>query len=323
MREFKINKNDAGQRLDKFIGKAVKNLPSSLLYKSIRTKKIKVNRKRATIDQILNEGDSVLLFISDEFFTDAPSHVQLKMTPRLDIIYEDENVMLLNKRPGMLSHPDDAEPGNTLIDHITTYLYQKGEYDPEAENSFAPSLCNRIDRNTGGIVIAAKNAAALRIMNQKIKDRELTKLYLAAVHGVFEKKSATLTGYLIKDHNTNTVKIFDRKPAGKNVEIKSVITKYKVLGEKNGNSLVEVDLITGRTHQIRAHMASIGHPLVGDGKYGVNKFDREKGYKYQALYSYKLSFDFTTDAGVLSYLDQKSFEVSTENIWFYKDFSKL
>ena len=323
MREFKINKNDAGQRLDKFIGKAVKNLPSSLLYKSIRTKKIKVNSKRATIDQILNEGDTVLLFISDEFFTDAPSHVQLKMTPRLDVIYEDDNVMLLNKRPGMLSHPDDAEPGNTLIDHVTTYLYQKGEYDPEAENSFAPSLCNRIDRNTGGIVIAAKNAASLRIMNQKIKDRELTKLYLAAVHGSFEKKSGTLTGYLIKDHNTNTVKIFDKKPSYKNAEVKSVVTKYRVLGEKNGDSLVEVDLITGRTHQIRAHMASIWHPLVGDGKYGINRSDREKGYKYQALYSYKLKFEFTTDAGILSYLNGKSFEVASENIWFYKDFSNL
>lgn len=322
MREIIVNKNDAGQRLDKFLGKAVKNLPSSLLYKSIRTKKIKVNRKRATIDQILSEGDSVLLFISDEFFENSPSHIQLKLTPRIDIVYEDENIILVNKRPGMLTHPDDNEQKNTLIDHITTYLYQKGEYDPDTENSFAPALCNRIDRNTGGIVIAAKNAQSLRILNQKIKDRELTKLYVAAVHGVFEKKSGRLTGYLVKNKSTNTVKIFPTKPKFNDFNVLSIITDYRVLSEKGSSSLVEVDLITGRTHQIRAHMASIGHPLIGDGKYGINRNDREKGYKYQALYSYSLTFDFKTDAGILSYLDKKTFTVPKEKIWFYEDFTK-
>lgn len=322
MRELIVNKNDAGQRLDKFLGKAVKNLPSSLLYKSIRTKKIKVNRKRATIDQILCEGDVVLLFISDEFFESTPSHVQLKLTPRIDVVYEDENIILVNKRPGMLTHPDDNEQKNTLIDHITTYLYQKGEYAPELENSFAPALCNRIDRNTGGIVIAAKNAETLRIMNQKIKDRELTKLYLAAVHGVFEKKSGRLTGYLVKNKSTNTVKIFPKKPKFEDPNVLSIITDYRVLLEKGNASLVEVDLITGRTHQIRAHMASIDHPLIGDGKYGINRADREKGYKYQALYSYSLTFDFKTDAGALSYLNKKTFRIPKEKIWFYEDFSK-
>jgi len=322
MRELIVNKNDAGQRLDKFLGKAVKNLPSSLLYKSIRTKKIKVNRKRATIDQILCEGDVVLLFISDEFFESTPTHVQLKLTPRIGVVYEDENIILVNKRPGMLTHPDDNEQKNTLIDHITTYLYQKGEYDPELENSFAPALCNRIDRNTGGIVIAAKNAEALRIMNQKIKDRELTKLYLAAVHGVFEKKSGRLTGYLVKNKSTNTVKIFPKKPKFEDPNVLSIITDYRVILEKGNTSLVEVDLITGRTHQIRAHMASIDHPLIGDGKYGINRADREKGYKYQALYSYSLTFDFKTDAGALSYLDKKTFRIPKEKIWFYEAFSK-
>jgi 23S rRNA pseudouridine955/2504/2580 synthase len=216
-------------------------------------------------------------------------------------------------------HEDEKGSTNTLITHVQAYLYQKGEYDPRCEQSFAPALCNRIDRNTGGIVIAAKTAEALRVMNEKIKAREIDKFYLAAVHGIPSEKEKTLYGYLLKDEKTNTVRVYDKNPPR---GAKEIITKYKVIAKRADTALIEVELLTGRTHQIRAHMAHVGHPLVGDGKYGVNKFDREKGYKYQALYSYKLSFEFTTDAGVLSYLDQKSFEVSTENIWFYKDFSK-
>ena len=184
MRVLTVNKNDAGQRLDKFLSKAVPSLPTSLMYKLVRTKKIKVNRKRTEHTYFLCEGDTVELFIKEEFFSAPSESSALKLTPRIDILYEDENIMLVDKRAGMIVHSDDKESTNTLISHICAYLYQKGEYDPAKENSFAPSLCNRIDRNTGGIVIAAKNAAALRIMNEKIKNREMKKKYLAAVHGV-------------------------------------------------------------------------------------------------------------------------------------------
>ena len=201
MQILKINKNDAGQRLDKFLSKAVKGLPASLMYKYIRTKKIKVNRTRCEQKQILLEGDEIQLFIRDEFFgsPEKDDGALSRITPKLDIVYEDDNIILCNKRPGVLVHEDDSAKENTLIMHIKAYLFQKGEYDPEAEQSFAPALCNRIDRNTGGIVIAAKNAEALRVMNEKIKNDEIRKFYLCAVHGKMPKGADTLTAYLKKN----------------------------------------------------------------------------------------------------------------------------
>ena len=317
MRTLYINRNDAGQRLDKFLSKAVKAMPKSLMYKGIRTKKIKVNRKRAEIGYILEEGDTVELFISEEFFSDnASNSAFMKLTPKLDIVYEDENIMLLDKRPGLIVHSDDEEDVNTLISHVKAYLYRKGEYNPEDEQSFAPALCNRIDRNTGGIVIAAKNAEALRIMNEKIRNDELSKFYLAAVHGHMPKKADTLHGYLRKDQANNIVDISTVKKPG----YKEIITKYRVLDENNSLSLVEVELVTGRTHQIRAHFSSIGHPLLGDGKYGVNRDDKKLGYKFQALYAFRLEFHFRTDSGALSYLNGKSFSIDKSKIWFLEEF---
>ena len=318
MKEFTIKKNDAGQRLDKFLTKAVKGLPMSLMYKYIRTKKIKVNRARTEQKYVLQVGDIVQLFIKDEFF-DSPERddsALASIKPKLTVVYEDENIILVNKRPGVLVHEDDEARDNTLIMHIKAYLYQKGEYDPENEQSFAPALCNRIDRNTGGIVIGAKNAEALRVMNEKIKNDEISKFYYCAVHGKMPKKADTLTGFLLKDSDKNQVKIFDKQVKGS----KNIITKYKVVSEKNGNSLLEVELVTGRTHQIRAHLSYIGHPLLGDGKYGVNKDDRAKGYKYQALYAYRLRFDFNDDSGALGYLRGKEVKLSRDDVWFLKDF---
>ena len=320
MHELKIGKNDAGQRLDKFITKAL-DIPMSLLYKSIRMKKIKVNRKRAEISTRLFEGDTVQCFLPDEFFTKSTEENSLaRITPHLDIIFEDENIILLNKRPGVSVHEDENGSTNTLITHVQAYLYQKGEYDPQGEMSFAPALCNRIDRNTGGIVIAAKCAEALRVMNEKIKLREIDKYYLAAVHGTPCPAEATISGYLLKDDKNNIVRVYDKNPPRGAKEIR---TKYRVIARANDTALIEVELLTGRTHQIRAHMAHIGHPLVGDGKYGINKGDRQRGYKYQALYSYKLRFNFSNEKETaLDYLDGKEFAISKRDIYFTEDFFK-
>ena len=306
MKELTIGANDAGQRLDRFLAKAVPLLPASLAQKYIRIKRIKCNGARAERDQRLQAGDVLQLYINDEFF-DKPREDNAYLTvatPKISIVYEDENIILVDKRPGLAVHPHDgAEYGRTLIDHIQAYLYQKREWSPRGENSFAPALCNRIDRNTGGIVIAAKNAETLRIINQKIKDREMDKRYLAIVEGTPRPASGSLKGYLFKDAKKNRVFVTDTPQTG----AKSCQTNYVTLASAGGLSLVECELITGRTHQIRAQFAHAGHPLLGDGKYGKlnKKFDRN----YQALYSYKLTFRFTTEAGILSYLDGKSFQV--------------
>ena len=314
MKEIQIRKNDAGQRLDRFVGKAVPLLPESLLQKYIRLKRIKVNGGRAQRDQRLREGDVLQLYINDEFF-DKPREDNLFLTlfrPSLDVVYEDENLMLLNKRPGLVVHADETEKVNTLINHIQAYLYQKREWNPRWENAFTPALCNRIDRNTGGIVIAAKTAEALRVMNQKIKDREIDKRYLCIVHGTPRPASGRLEGQLFKDAKENRVYITKTPQKGS----KTCITFYKTLQSRNGLSLVECELVTGRTHQIRAQMAAAGWPLLGDGKYG--KLDKRYDRKFQALYSYKLTFQFTTDAGCLSYLNGRTFQV--ESVDFVQEY---
>ena len=315
MKEIIIQPNDAGQRLDKFLTKAYPNLPQSMLYKSIRKKDIKLNGKRCEISTRLQEGDRLTMYLKDEFFQTAPKeHDFLKAPKRLSIVYEDENIMLLDKQPGLIVHPDETYHFDSLIARVQHYLYDKGEYVPEQENSFAPALINRIDRNTGGIVMAAKNAETLRVMNQKVRDRELVKLYLCVVCGHMEQREATLTGYLEKNESQNRVYISAKPSPG----AKSIKTRYRVLQEKRRYSLLEVELLTGRTHQIRAHFASIGHPLAGDGKYGTNARNKETGFPYQALCSYKLKFAFTTPAGLLDYLNGREFE--TENVWFLPEF---
>lgn len=314
MKSFTIGPNDAGQRLDKFISKAIPRLPQSLLYKYIRTKRIKLDGKRAEISTRLKAGSVLEAYINDEFLEPSePKYDFLSAPAAVEVVYEDENILLADKKQGLIVHPDDKEYRDTLITRIQRYLYEKGEYDPADENSFRPALANRIDRNTGGIVIAAKSAAALRILCDKIKAREIDKRYLAVVHGVPEKKEDTLTGFLSKDEEKNQVTL-RRRPTDDSL---SVRTRYRVLREKNGLSLLEVELLTGRTHQIRAHMAAIGHPLLGDGKYGVNQKDKRMGFRHQALYSYRLCFDFETDAGILNYLRGQCFQV--KEVWFAKE----
>ena len=316
MKQITVKSNDAGQRLDKFLTKTFRLLPASLMYKAIRKKDVKRNGKRINAEDKLEAGDVLSIYLPDEVLVQtAPVYEFMHASKTLSIVYEDEHILLLNKPVGLIVHPDDSEYTDTLIFRVQRYLYEKGEYDPDAENSFAPALVNRIDRNTCGIVIAAKTAVALRILNDKLKHRELEKHYLCLVYGKMPKTTDLLEGYLDKNESQNRVYISQKEGEGRRIA-----TRYTVLGEKNGVSLLDIDLLTGRTHQIRAHLASIGHPLVGDGKYGKNEQNKRYGITKQALCSYRLIFRFTTDAGELSYLQDREFTL--DNVWFADAFYK-
>jgi 23S rRNA pseudouridine955/2504/2580 synthase len=313
LKELTITKNDAGQRLDRFLDKALPLLPTSLCQKYIRLKRVKVNGRGSDRDYRLNEGDVLSLYINDEFFERPTEENAYKKVgaPKLDIVYEDENILLADKKIGMLCHSSDKDTGEiskTLIANIQSYLYRKGDWRPREESSFTPALCNRIDRNTGGIVIAAKNAEALRILNQKIRDREIDKYYLCAVHGEIKPPTGRLEGYIFKDSVKNRVYVRQKPEAG----AKTALTEYRTLEVRDGLSLLECRLLTGRTHQIRAMLAAAGHPLLGDGKYGgSSKFKQAADFdeKHQALYSWRLTFTFPTDAGCLNYLKGKTVSV--------------
>ncbi len=312
MKEFVIKKNDAGQRLDKYITKSFPLIPQSLMYKYIRNKRIKVNGKKSEISYKLCVDDVISMYVNDEFFEPVkPKYDFLSAGKSLKIVYEDANIILIDKPAGILSHPDEGNYTDTAITRVKRYLYEKGEYNPDNEMSFAPALVNRIDRNTCGIIIGAKNAESLRILNEKLKNRELHKYYLCVAIGKLKNREGIIKGYLEKNEKQNRVYISEKS----NDKTKAIATKYNVLDYKGGLSLVEVELLTGRTHQIRASFSHLGNPLLGDGKYGTNAQNKQfGGYKKQFLYSYKLAFDFESDAGILNYLNGKSFEV--EDVWF-------
>ena len=307
MKEAVIQPNDAGQRLDKFLQKAYPDLPTSLRYKYLRLKRIKLNGRRAAGEDRLQAGDRVQLYVNDEFlggkgnipfFAAAPSKVE--------VLYEDAYILLLNKPAGLLCHEDDKERRDTLINRVLHYLYSSGQYDPDREQSFTPALCNRIDRNTQGIVIAAKTSQALREMTEIIRKRQVEKRYLCITLGTPEPRHAVLRGWHTKDAKENQVRITPYERAG----AKSAVTEYCVLCEQNGLALLEVTLHTGRTHQIRAHLASIGHPLLGDTKYGTNRQNKGYSYPYQALCSWALKFSLLPEEWALHALSGREFHLS-------------
>ena len=308
MKEFVISKNDSGQRLDRFTAKVAPSLPMSLAQKYIRIKRIKVNDKGAKRDYKLVVGDIVQMYVNDEFFevlNEDSLYLNIK-DPALDVVYEDENIMLINKPAGVLCHSDSGCDYGSIISRVLATLHRSGEWRPRDENSFTPALCNRIDRNTSGIVIAAKNAESLRMINEKLKLQEISRYYLAVVHGIPNPPDARLDGYIFKDAVKNRVYVTASSQPG----AKSALMEYRTVVTSNQLSLLECRLITGRTHQIRAQLADIGHPVLGDGKYGSGQLDRAYGETKQALCSYKLTFDFKTYAGMLSYLDGQTFQLS-------------
>ena len=308
MREFHIGKNDENQRLDRFLGKAIPLLPASLAQKYIRLKRIKVNGARAQRDQKLVAGDILQCYINDEFF-ESPSEENVYLTittPRLKIVYEDENIMLLDKPAGMLAHADEHEKVNTLVNHMLAYLYQKREWRPREENAFTPALCNRIDRNTGGIVIAAKNAEALRILNDKIRDREIAKYYLCIALGRVEPPKGRIECFLRKDEKSNTVRVYHRPVPGRPQRDHAYTKRSRRAASCRfwrSSCSPAAPIRSAQAWRISAI------PLLGDGKYGIGSVNRKYGETQQALYSYRLRFDFPTDAGILEYLRGREFQV--------------
>jgi len=300
MKEFIINENDSGQRVDKFISKALPTLPKSMMYRLIRKKDIKINGKRCDIADRLNTGDKVTVYVKDEVSAEKKHDMSfLKCSANLDVIYEDENVLIVSKPIGLDSHSNGSPMTDTLIDRIKHYLYNKKEYLPESESSFAPALCSRLDRNTCGLVTAAKNAAALRELNEAIRSGSIHKIYHCITTSPPPKKEDVITAYHQKDESRNLVKISDSPIDG----YKPIKTGYRIIEQRGKLTLAEITLYTGRTHQIRAHMAHIGAPVLGDGKYGNIAANKRCGVFRQALCAYELRFELP-EGSPFSYLNK-------------------
>ena len=313
MKEIVINENEAGQRLDKFLGKLLKEAPASFYYKMLRKKNIVLNGKKATGNEKLTAGDSVKLFLSDETFEKFAGKQQTKdpvvSVPHisLEIVYENHDVLAINKPAGMLSQKAKKED-IAANEYILQYLLESGTITRESLHTFKPSVCNRLDRNTSGILVAGKTLNGLQQMSKAFRERSMEKYYLAIVAGHISKPRR-IEGYLKKDGQTNQVRIFS-KPSK---DAKPIITEYRPLKLLGQVTLLEVHLITGRSHQIRAHLASIGHPVIGDTKYGNPRLNREflknAGVTHQLLHAYRL---FLADGTKIQADAPKEFERALE-----------
>ncbi len=313
MKELIIDKNESEQRLDRFLKKYLKEAPNSFIYKMIRKKNIKLNGKRAQIDTILAKGDTVQLYLSDETIEKFRGEDEIiKSTFKPKIVYEDNNIILMNKPVGILSHSEKKNSYDNMVDSMINYLYLKGEYNPKLEKTFVPAICNRLDRNTSGIIIGAKNSQTLRLINEALRNNYIDRYYKTIVIGEI-KEEKIIEGYLTKDGELNKVEVSKKEDE----DSKKISTRIKPLITKSEYSLLEIQLLTGRTHQIRAHLAYIGHPIIGDFKYGnrqINEyFKKEFGLKNQILHGYKVIFNGLDKP--LNYLNQREFTSSPGNTY--------
>ena len=295
MVKITVEKNDAGQRLDKFLKKFMAKASLSHIYRIIR-KDLKVNGKRAKEDTFLEEGDELTFYISDEDFVALTKReASPKAKKQFTVIYEDENILIVDKPVGLLTHGDITEKKNTLTNQVIDYLIEKKDYIPRLEKTFKPAAANRLDRNTSGLVIFGKTHNALKALNKMTADKDaLGKIYVAVVSGRLDEE-VHLAGKMQKDERKNRVKVLSLEDEGKYME--TIVSPIKT---DRKYTLVEVKLLTGRTHQIRAHLASIGHPIVGDVKYGGEKIAAGGA---QLLHAYKLIFNHCAEG--LEYLQGK------------------
>lgn len=309
MTRYTIGRNDAGQRADRFVARVQPELGSHQLQKLFRRKDIKLDGRPCKADARLTEG-SVLTVYAPHNNVDVESvpqggmqHIKRSL-PSPDIVYEDDNLLLLWKPAGLLSQPDsDPDAQDTLLARAQQYLLEKGDWHPERENAFAPALCHRLDRGTEGLLMSAKNAEALRLLTEKLRLGEIRKTYLCVVHGQPKPSHGEWVDYLFKDAKKHRVYVRPGPVPG----AKRAALRYTVLETRSDMSLIEVVLLTGRTHQIRVQFASRGWPLLGDGKYGSLTLDKPYRPAYQALCAYRLAFDFTTPAGILEPLRGRVF----------------